>query len=539
VCAADIGVVEAKSASSGTRTLSLVIEEASFDWPLTIRRNDSGPSDAGVAVDVTTLLGPAARPAENQHLLANGQPTAQVALQLPSLGQAVVRLTGSLPVKGDFVGQLGLIVDGKRIPYEVTITRRDPTNPMKVVIVGAGNDNKLAMTSDRAAFEWPIIIRRDDPIGENADVKVRSSVVTGPSGVLIETALSQDGKPLPAQLQLAPQGQQALRLTGRAYLEGAYSGEISIETGAVRTAYSVTLTRTRPNFELKVDPISRLRDTAGNSVALRLRVQNPIDAERTINLPVLARLDRVDATGSAPIDIGVARYTVDVRVPGDGPAHEPIRVAGDQAFDLIALISGIDQPGSYKGAMRFTAADRAPLDMPFEFDLRLPMVWATGAITLGVILAGLLRYYQQSARPRLLLQRDADLLGSKLATLVQAEGADLTKDERRVITALIQRLNDAKDMLAADAWHRPGSGRAQPDRTGTAAAPVLDRGAPPNRGAPAAAHRHGSGRRPRGGAQHADEPDCHRPADRCGPGTPRRDRRQDPRRDPRLYKRQC
>jgi hypothetical protein len=158
---------------------------------------------------------------------------------------------------------------------------------MKVAIVSASSDNKLAMTSDRAAFEWPIIIRRDDSLEGKADIKVRSSVMTGPSGRLIETALTQDGKPLPAQLQLVPQAQQSLRLTGRADVEGTYSGEITIETGGVRTAFSLTFTRTRPNFELKVDPISRLREMVGSGVAIRLRLLNPIDAERSINLPIL------------------------------------------------------------------------------------------------------------------------------------------------------------------------------------------------------------------------------------------------------------
>jgi hypothetical protein len=187
VCAAEIGIVGAKTGPGDTHTLSMIVEQATFDWPLTVRRNDSGPADAAVTVDATPLIGPAAGPAEDQRLLSNGQAAAQAALMLPSLGQAVVRLTGSLPVKGEFVGQLGLIVDGKRIPYEVSITRRDPTNPMTVAIVGVGSDKKLTMTSDRAAFEWPIIIRRDDTLGGNADVKVRSSTMTGPSGRLIAT----------------------------------------------------------------------------------------------------------------------------------------------------------------------------------------------------------------------------------------------------------------------------------------------------------------------------------------------------------------
>ena len=370
VCAADIGIVEAKTGPSGARTLSLVVEQATFDWPLTVRRNDSGPADVAVTVDATTMLGPTALPAEDQHLLINGQPAAQASLLLPSLGQAVVRLTGSLPVKGDFVGQLGLIVDGKRIPYEVTITRRDPTNPTKVAIVGVGSDNKLVMTSDRAAFEWPIIIRRDDALEGTADVKVRSSTMTGPSGRLIETKLSKGGKPLPAVLHLAPLAQELLLLTGRADVEGAYSGEITIETGAVRTAFSLTLTRTRPNFELKVDPISRLRDTVGSDIALRLRLQNPTGAEQVINLPIIARLDRVDTSGSAPVDIGIADYQVEYKLPNGSAAGGPLRVAGDGALDLTVLISGLTGPGSYQGAMRFTAADRAPLNVPFELGKR-------------------------------------------------------------------------------------------------------------------------------------------------------------------------
>src|SRR5258708_114376 len=77
--AAEIGVVEAKTGTGGARTLSLIVEEPTFDWPITIRRNDSGDAPAAVTVDVTTLIGPAARAAERQHLLSNGQPVDQAA----------------------------------------------------------------------------------------------------------------------------------------------------------------------------------------------------------------------------------------------------------------------------------------------------------------------------------------------------------------------------------------------------------------------------------------------------------------------------
>ena len=46
--------------------------------------------------------------------------------------------------------------------YDITITRRKPATPPKIALVGVGADGRLAMTADRAAFEWPIIVRRDD-----------------------------------------------------------------------------------------------------------------------------------------------------------------------------------------------------------------------------------------------------------------------------------------------------------------------------------------------------------------------------------------
>jgi hypothetical protein len=261
--AAEIGLVGAATSAGGTHTLSLVIEEPSFDWPITIRRNDTGDSAAAVTIDVTPLTGPTARPAKQQRLLSNGQPVGEAALELSPLGQAVIRLTGTLPIKGDFKGQLGVVVSGQRVPYDITMTRRDPVNPPKAVLVGVGSDNKLPMTSDRADFEWPIIIRRDDTLSGHVDVKVHASVLSGPSGRLAEPKLTRDGKPAPAVLKLAPLGQEPLTLTGKADMEGIYTGEITLETAGVRTPVALALTHTRPDFDLKIDPISRMRDTAG------------------------------------------------------------------------------------------------------------------------------------------------------------------------------------------------------------------------------------------------------------------------------------
>ena len=67
---------------------------------------------------------------------------------------------------------------------------------------------------------------------------------------------------------------------------------------------------------------------------------------------------------------------------------------------------------------------------------------------LPLIVAATLRHFQSIARPRLLLQRDAIGLRSKLATLVQTEGTDLAPRERRAIGFLSDGLDNASDQLA-------------------------------------------------------------------------------------------
>ena len=360
--AAELGIVGATAAADGGRSLTLIVEEPAFDWPITIRRNDTG-EPAAVRIDVTPLIGPSARPADQQRLLVNGQPVDKAVFDLSSLGQAIVRLTGTLPVEGDFRGQLAVVVGGQRTPYDLTITRRKPTNPPKAAIVGASSDGRLAMTTDHASFAWPIIIRRDDTLSGDIDVTLGLSAMAGPSGTLIEPQLQQGGKPVTKPLKLGQLGQQSLQLVGKADVEGAYTGEITIETGGVRTPVTLTLTRTHPDFDLKVDPISKLRGTAGaDRVVLHLRLQNTTGADREINLPIVADLERVDASGSAPVDIGVAPYRVSYALTNGSPATQPLKLPGDAGLDLQVVIQGLDDPGNYKGVMRFTAPDRKPVD---------------------------------------------------------------------------------------------------------------------------------------------------------------------------------
>jgi hypothetical protein len=448
--AAEIGVVGATVGTGGTRNLSLIVEAAAFDWPITIRRNDSSDSTAKVRIDVTPLIGPSAQTADQQHLLVGGQPVDSAVIELSSLDQATVRITGTLPVEGDFKGQLGIILGEQRLPYDVTVTRRKPTNPPKVAFVGVGSDGRLAMTSDHGEFKWPITIRRDDTLTSDVDVRLRVSHFAGPSGTLIEPRLVRDGIPVTDALKLPALGQESLQLVGKAGLDGTYTGEITYELAGARAPVTLVLTRSRPDFDLKVESIAKIRGTTwGDEASLQVRLQNQTDIDREIYLPIIASFNRIDASGSTPVEIGTAGYRLTVALQDGRPAPEPLRVPGSKGLDLHATIHGLTDPGSYKGVMRFAAADRKPMDTPFELSIRILWFWAALAIALGVVAAAVLRYVQQTARPRLIVQRNAVALRSKLATFAQAEGNDLAPRERQAIGMLIQQLDDATDEPAA------------------------------------------------------------------------------------------
>ena len=210
----------------------------------------------------------------------------------------------------------------------------------------------------------------------------------------------------------------------------------------------LALTRTRPDYDLKVEAISKNRGTAGDPASLRVRLQNTTSATRDVYLPLIARLDRIDASGSAPVEIGSPPYTLSYTLSDGTVPSQLLRIAADAGLDLDVTVQGLADPGSYKGTMRFTAPDRKPLDAPFELALRLGWVWAGSAIAFGVLVAAGLRYFQQTGQPRLLVQRDALGLRSKLATFVQAESGDLIERERDAVAFLMEQIDTASDQLA-------------------------------------------------------------------------------------------
>lgn len=446
---AEIGIPGATTGAAGARALTLVVDSATFTWPIVVRRNDSGDASVRVRVDITSLIGPSAQLADPLHLSMNGLDVAAAEFDLSSLDQKEVRLSGTLPVDGDFTGQLGIIVvaEGKRVPCDLKVTRRKPENQPKLRFVGATSDSKLAMTSDKSSFEWPLIIRRDDALKQDVEVTLHASLMSGPSGAIIEPKLLKDGKPLTGAIKLPSLGEQSLTLIGATDREGPYTGEISYNINGNSTSVMLNLTRTHPDLDFKIEPISKTYATAGSPVTLQLRLLNNTSTVREIYLPSIVQFERTDTLGSGPVQVGTEDYKVAFR-RDDGKPLQPLRTNSDDQLTLAATITGLTTTGSYKGVMRFTAPDRKPADAAFELSLRLWYVWPSVAIAAGVIVAAFLRYYQSAGQPRLLLQRNALAMRSNLTTLLQTESRNLKDREQRVFAHLIGQIDDASDKLA-------------------------------------------------------------------------------------------
>jgi hypothetical protein len=444
---AEIGIPSATTNAAGAKALALIVDGPSFSWPIVIRRNDSGGSALPVRVDVTSLQGRSAQTANPLHLSMDGRDVAVADFDLSALDQKEIRLSGTLPVEDEFTGQLGIIVEGNRIPYELKVTRRKPENPPKARFVGATSDGKLAMTSDKSSFEWPLVLRRDDALKQDVEVMPRVSLMSGPAGTIIEPKLLKDGNPITGPISLPSLGQQSLKLVGTADREGSYTGEISYDIDGNATTVTLTLNRTHPDLDFKIEPITKTFATAGSPVTLQLRMLNNSSMPREIHPPSIVQFERTSTLGSGPIQVAAGDYQVAFRRQDDKPLR-PLTADGDGELTLAATVTGLTTTGSYKGVMRFTAPDRKPADVAFELSLRLWWVWPAFAIAVGVILSALLRYYQGTGQPRLLVQRNALELRSNLTTLLQSESRNLNDQEKNVFTHLIAQIDEASDKLA-------------------------------------------------------------------------------------------
>lgn len=110
--------------------LSLETPDPKLDWLVTVRRNDNAANARQVGVTISGLIGPSGR-AEGVKL-RRGDADFDGKASLDPLSEAALRLTGELPEAGDYSGEIGLLVDGKRLAVPLKVKRVLKDSPIRV-----------------------------------------------------------------------------------------------------------------------------------------------------------------------------------------------------------------------------------------------------------------------------------------------------------------------------------------------------------------------------------------------------------------------
>src|SRR5262245_3352597 len=160
-------------------TLSLSTMEPQLDWPILVRRNDGGAAAVDVQLDVSNLVSPSGRLQEVK--LQKDGADFDGKLTLPAFGQTALRLVAAIPEEGTYTGgEIGIVVDRKRQPVQLKVTR----TVREVVVVGT-TGGALQFTTPEPDLVWPIIIRRNDNAPGARNIRVELGPLVAPSGQVV------------------------------------------------------------------------------------------------------------------------------------------------------------------------------------------------------------------------------------------------------------------------------------------------------------------------------------------------------------------
>jgi hypothetical protein len=112
-------VREVVIAGASGGALQLTTPDPDLNWPIIIRRNDNADNAREVGVQIGPLTAPSGRLAP---LALRGGTTAGT-VSLRPVDQATLTLVGQLTEEGTYTGEIALVVDGKRLPTALKITR--------------------------------------------------------------------------------------------------------------------------------------------------------------------------------------------------------------------------------------------------------------------------------------------------------------------------------------------------------------------------------------------------------------------------------
>jgi hypothetical protein len=312
------------SATGGA--LQVTTPDPALYWPVVIRRNDNAEGPRNVAVELVSLIAPSGQAIALELRNGNTPVTATTPISLEPLGQATLNLIGKLTEDGIHNGEIGLVVDGKRLATALKITRSLKDSAVRIediaqvrtTIDPAGIGMRLRLQEaegQETTVDVPTLVKLDRKEG-NAQIQAGYKAFK----VLV------DGKPLPDTLVLGPRKTLDLSLQIEGLNEpGNYAGLLRVSSPtrkATEKAFDLSLRR---NICIAIflilggvilSTLARLYYTVGRSAIVaqgdaitvrddltRFQTSNPdltVDEQRVLS-DLLRRLDAVRHGSADPL----------------------------------------------------------------------------------------------------------------------------------------------------------------------------------------------------------------------------------------------
>lgn len=306
-----------------------------------------------------------------------------------------------------------------------------------VGVLGAGAQG-LAVATTESTFTYPLRLVRNAPGGGALDVTLEVPVLVGPDGATFPIRLERGGAAVDGPVTLPPLRVVELSLVGGTPVAGTYATELGLVYGGRRHGVPLTVTRTRPPAPVSfLGAVPVARTLGGDGVRLKVRLEQSEGAPLTVYRPAFVALDR--KAGDATVQ---ADYSGPTYQGADGkPVGPTLDLVPGVPVELTLTLHDLTDPGRYEGTLQVGAVDHLPVQQAVTLVLRRDWPLAALLIAIGVGLSAALRWYGQTERPRLVLQRRGYRLRQQLEGFRGRED-DLSVRERGLLDAVLGRLDE-------------------------------------------------------------------------------------------------
>ena len=360
-------------------------------------------------------------------------------------------------------------VDQQRIA-EVTIEKRAS---LEFTLEGTGSDG-LQVSERTGTF-----LRSLDNIYDStqeATVLITLGQVIGPDGTPTDAELLVDCSVASNPVEVAALGRVPLWFRIETPVSGDYLATLEILQAPERITIPIKITRGREEPSVEMDgpatsPVELvgsgstdvtvvIHETEGRSLSLALPttfVTRDVDGSPA-GVPVhLGAVSTEPATAIHPDDDGApatcesaaeGSASDDEPAGGDGQPRIVIPPAG--SVTVRAPLTGIEDPGTYQGSLRFDVTDATPIKVDFDFKVRRWWGIAAGLIAVGIAVGAFLRVLANRVLPQLKLT--SRLASASQRILKQSRRQNLGDENREILADIRGRIREVAEVLRSWSW---------------------------------------------------------------------------------------